>query len=400
MGRTPAELRAAYPGATQRVHLNAAALGISPRAATDAVTACARLLELDPSSGHHGSTLVRARAAAARLVGAAPSNVALTPSTTLALLTAAGAVPVSPGENVVTCDLEFISVVAPWLEKCNEAGAELRVVRHDHGRIHPEQVLAAVDGRTRAVVLSSVQWTNGFRLDLKPIGDVCSEREVPLIVDAIQQLGAIPLDVTESRVSFLACGGHKWLGCPSAYGFIFADESFIGRFRTARTYAPTSKPPVGDWLKAWTDPRFDPIRTFEQTDDALRYELGVHHGVLGAAALEAALDVLHSVDAAVTRKHVLALAERVAEGVSELGLEVVSERESEHRSGITVFRGGDGATEDLRLVEYLRETGIVVSARYTNGIGGVRVSTHLYNDETDVDALLASTAEWLRRGRS
>lgn len=397
--RTLEWARVAYPGASRRVHLDAAALGLTPRAATEAVAACARLLESDPEASHHGPTLEQARASAARLVGVDPSRIALTPSTTLALLAAADAVPLGAGDNVVACDLEFVSVVLPWVEKCEDADAELRVVQHDRGRVDVERVLAAIDGRTRAVTLSSVQWTTGFRLDLEPIGEVCEERGIPLIVDAIQQLGAIPLDVKRARVSFLACGGHKWIGCPSAYGFVYADEDFVRRFRTRLTYAPTSRPPAGNWRSAWSDPDFCPIATFAPADDAVRYELGVHHGVLGAAALDAALGVLLAVDAEAVAEHVVALAERVADGVSDLGLTVVSAREPEHRSGITVLRAGDTANDDADLVAFLRDAGIAVCARYTSGAGGVRVSTHLYNDASDVDALLAGVGDWLRRRR-
>jgi selenocysteine lyase/cysteine desulfurase len=360
------------------------------------VAACARQLEEDPSGTHHGPTLGRARASAARLVGADPAQIALTPSTSLALLAAADAVPLTAGDNVVTCDLEFVSVVVPWRERCEAAGAELRVVRHREGRIDAEQVVVALDDRTRAVVLSAVQWTSGFRLDLRPIGAACAERGVPFVVDGIQQLGALPLDVREAGISFLACGGHKWLCCPSAVGFVYADPSFTERFRTSLTYAPTAVPPTGDWATAWADPGFDPVASFAHAPDARRFELGVHHGVLGAAALEAALGVLLALDPAVVAAHVVGLAERVADGLTELDLPVVSPRERAHRSGITVFRAGETPADDLALVEFLQARGIVVGARYTSGVGGVRVSTHVYNDEADVDALLAAVAEWRR----
>lgn len=398
---TGAPLRDGYPGAARRPYLDTAALGLAPRAAAEAVARCLRELELDPRSCHHGSALDEARRRAAALVGAAPREIALTPSTSLALLVAADAIPLRHGDNVITTNLEFISVVAPWLEKCRRERAELRVVRHERGRVDPERVVAAIDGRTRAVVLSSVQWTNGFRVPLAPIGEACRSRSIPLVVDGIQHVGALDLDVRAASISVLACGGHKWLGCPSAYGFLFASDEFAARFRPSLPYAPTTAPAGGvDWREAWTDPGFDPVRAYEPAAGARRFELGVHHGVLGAVALAASIAVLSRVDAAAREAHVLRLAGRVADGASALGLSVASPQEPEARSGITVLRAGADRDADLRLARHLGERGIAVSTRYTSGEGGVRVSTHVYNDDADVETLLAAIEEWVRRERS
>src|SRR5262249_57572198 len=103
--------------------------------------------------------------------GGGPGRVALSPGTSVALNVAGDAVPLRQGENVVTCDLEFMSVIVPWLEKCRAVGAELRVVRHEGGRIAADAVVEQMDERTRAVVLSSVQWTNGYRLGIPRIGE-------------------------------------------------------------------------------------------------------------------------------------------------------------------------------------------------------------------------------------
>src|SRR5262249_61338656 len=105
-------------------------------------------------------------------------------------------------------------------------------------------VVEQMDERTRAVVLSSVQWTNGYRLDIQRIGQECRRRGVPFVVDAIQHLGAMPLDVNASAIDYLACGGHKWLASPTGLGFAFASDGFAERFRPSLTYVPTAVPPA------------------------------------------------------------------------------------------------------------------------------------------------------------
>jgi cysteine desulfurase / selenocysteine lyase len=393
---SPRDARELFPATQGTVHFNAAGIGLVATPAVTAVQRCLERLQADPQATHHGALADEARARSARLVGAEPRQIALVPSTTLALNVAADSIPLAAGENVVTCDLEFMSPVVPWYEKCRDRGAELRVVRHKGGRVEPGDVLAQIDDRTRAVVLSSVQWTNGYRLDLEPIGVECERRGVPLVVDGIQQVGALRLDVARLRVSVMACGGHKWLGCPSATGFVYASDDFAARYRPTLTYAPTAIPPKESWPEAWTDPDYDPIRSYPLREDASRFEVGMHHGVLGACALEGALSVIEQVGTEAIEERVLALAGAVADTLRDLDYEIVTPLEPEARSGITTFRAGDSVDDDLALVDFLRERGIAVAARYTSGVGGVRVATHFYNDEEDVAALGSCLAELKR----
>jgi selenocysteine lyase/cysteine desulfurase len=391
-----ADVRRLFPGAAQRVFLDAAAMSLTSTPAADAVARYAELVTRDPRAALRGGDAARAREAAARLIGARPEQIALSPATTLALNVAADAVPVRRGDNVVTCDLEFMSVVVPWLEKCRAVGAELRVVRHEGGRIAADAVTARLDERTRAVVLSSVQWTNGFRLDVQRIGQECRRRGVPFVVDAIQQLGALPLDVGACAIDYLACAGYKWLASPTGLGFAYASDGFVERFRPSLTYTGTALPPRGAWPETWTDPGYDPIQTYALPRTAARFEIGVHHGPAGASGLTAALAILAEVGVSRIAAHVTALGDRAAAGLRALGLEVITHLARAHRSGLTVFRAGPSSEDDVALRDYLLARDVVVSVRYTSGVGGVRISTHVYNDESDVDRLLEAVRAWLR----
>jgi cysteine desulfurase/selenocysteine lyase len=391
-----ADVRRLFPGATERVFLDAAAVSLTSTRAAEVVARFVDLVTRDPRAAHHGGDAARAREAAAGLIGARPEQIALSPATTLALNVAADAVPLRRGDNVVTTDLEFMSVVVPWLEKCRAVEAELRVVRHEGGRIAADAVAARLDERTRAVVLSSVQWTNGFRLDIQRIGQECRRRDIPFVVDAIQQLGALPLDVEACAIDYLACAGHKWLTSPTGLGFVYASAGFTERFRPTLTYAATAVPPRGDWPESWTDPDYDPIQTYALPRTAARFEIGVHHGASGAGGLAAALGIFAELGPARMAEHVTALGDRAAAGLRALDLEVVTHLDRAHRSGLTVFRAGPSPKDDLALRDYLLGRGIVVSVRYTSGVGGVRVSTHVYNDESDVDRLLEAVRAWLK----
>src|SRR5215470_16621267 len=390
------EVRRLFPGASRRVYLDSAAISLTSTRAAEAIARFVDRVGWDPSGAHHGDDAARAREEAARLIGARAEQIALSPATSLALNVAADSVPLVRGDNVVTCDLEFMSVIVPWLEKCRRVGAELRIVRHDAGRITADAVVQQLDERTRAVVLSSVQWTNGYRLDIQRIGEACRGRGIPFVVDAIQHLGVMPLDVSACAVDYLACGGHKWLASPTGLGFAFASDAFAERFRPSLTYAPTAVPPHGDWRESWTDPGYDPIQTYALRPTAARFEMGVHHGAVGGAGLAAALTIFNELGSARIAEHATRLGDRVAAGAHALGLEVVTPLDKEHRSGLTVFRAGPSPKDDLALRDYLVARDVIVSVRYTSGVGGIRVSTHVYNDESDVDRLLETVHDWIR----
>lgn len=382
------DLRQEFAGARRRVYLDSAGLGLTSRAATQAMTLFLDTAERDPRAAHHGDAHARARAAAARLINGGVENIALISSTSIALNIAADAIPLRRGDNVVTTDLEFMSVIAPWFEKCRAAEADLRIARHEGGRIDMRKLIDLLDERTRAVAISTVQWTNGYRLDLRDLGAECRRRSIPLVVDAIQQIGAIPFDVRKTNVDFLACGGHKWLGSPSAMGFAYVSDRFMTEYRPSLGYAPTSKPPRESWQDSWNDPSYDPVRTYELRPTAARFEHGVHHGALSAAGFAAAVGLLIDAGLEDAGTHVVRLANRAAEGVSALGFDVVTPLDDAARSGVTAFRAGDSPADDLALCRALGAGGIDLSVRYTSGVGGLRISTHVYNDDDDVDRLI------------
>lgn len=392
-----APLRAEFAGTRDKTYLNSAGLGLASTAATAAVADCAARLASDPEAVNRGPILEETRAACAKLVGASPEEIALTPSTSLGLQLAADAIPLGETSNVVVVSSDFMSVIAPWIDRCRDARAELRVVAHREGRIEPEDVTGRIDDRTRAVCLSSVQWTSGFRVDLAPIAAACAAREIPLVVDGAQHLGVLAFDVADAGVAYLTAGGHKWLTSPSALGFTYVSAEFSRRFAPRLAYAPTTVPPADTWLDAWTDPAFDPVRDYEAPASAQRFEVGVHHAVLAAAGLKAAVEVLLAVGIDAIERHVLGLGRHVAEGLRALDRQLVGSEDPEHASAITVFRAGSSREDDLALGEFLRSRRIVVSTRYTTGVGGVRVSPHAYNDAGDVDTLLDAVDAWCSR---
>jgi len=391
-----AAARASFPGLQDAVFLDSACVGIAPATAAHAVEAVARMGatcdERDASEHHLALDRIRdsARREAVTLLGAGEDEVALVESTTQGLALAALAIPFEPADNVVIADLEFLQVAIPFV-KLAEAGriAEVRLARNVDGALEPEAFARAIDERTRAVVVSSVQWCNGYRIDLRALGELCRSAGALLVVDAIQELGALRLDVRETPVDLLTAGGHKWLNAPYGCGVLYVSRETLPALRQPWWgYLAMDPPAAGGWPAYFADPSSTPLRPYEFPQTARALETGGTANYPGAAGLAASLALVNELGIDASERRVLELSARLRAEIDALGFELVSRPEAP--SAITTFRVSPDQEQDQRLLARLLDERILVSIRYTSGVGGIRVSTHYYNDETDLDRLVTA----------
>src|SRR5207245_6113704 len=119
---------------------------------------------------------------------------------------AANSILLGPGDRVLLSDLEFLQVAVPWIQKKKE-GIEIDVIPNRNGEVLVEDFAERLTPRTRVITTSTVQWTNGYRLDVAALSRMCYERGVRLLVDAIQQLRAYTIYVCNEHVGILTCRG-------------------------------------------------------------------------------------------------------------------------------------------------------------------------------------------------
>ena len=399
---TPEEARLSFPGLGDKVFLDAAALSLTPVQARDAIQS---FLDLavggdaeDASQLHIAMDRLRERpiAEAAKLLNAPSRNIALVESTTHGLNVAASALPLGPGDNVLVADTEFLQVAIPWATMHESAGVEIKpVASHDGGVLTPEDFEAAMDGRTRAVCVSSVQWCSGYRMHIDGIAEMCSERGIWLVVDAIQEMGALEMDLSAPYGDFVMAGGHKWLNAPFGCGIMFVSDRALEELEPASFGYLALDAPAAGWGEYFRTPEISPYREFRFPQEAKRFEIAGTSNYPGAAGLGASLALVNEVGIANVERHIRRLTDLLHAELDELGAKLVSKREPANRSGITVFRLHDDPAEDLRVLNAILAEKILISIRYTSGVGGVRVSTHYYNSEEDVLRL----CEALRRNR-
>ena len=391
------QARQHFPGLLDKVFLDAACVSLAPRPVAEAIEKfldLAMICPLESSTHHHifmDETRAAARPACAALIGARDDEIALVESTTHGLSLAADAIPLVAGDRVLLSDLEFLQVAIPWTQK-RKAGIEIDVVPNHKGEVRAEDFANHITSRTRVISVSTVQWTNGYRLDLSAFNRLCRDRGIWLVVDAIQQLGAIPLSVQQTPVDILACGGHKWLNSPFGCGFLY-----INRESQARLHPPTGgyldvEDPAGGWGEYFQTPAITPVQEYQYVQTARRFETGGTANYPGAIGLAASLKLIRELGSQQIETHIRSLTESLLKGLDGLGIEVVTPRATQNRSGIITFSVGT-AEKNVALMTRLQERRILVSVRYTSGVGGIRVSCHFYNSQEDIAQLLNAVAE-------
>lgn len=355
-------LAAEFELAPGLIYLNHAAVAPWPRRTADAVARFAAENARD-GARHYPRWLQveqRLRERLARLIGAAPPDVALLKNTSEAISVVAFGFPWRAGDNLVLAAEEFPSNRIPW-QALARLGVECRVA-HLSGVADPAQALLdLIDSRTRLLTVSSVQYGNGLRMDLERLGAACRACGVALCVDAIQSLGALPFDVDAVQADFVMADGHKWMLGPEGLALLWVRPAWRERL-TLYQYGWHMTRQAGD---------FDAI-DWQPADDARRFECGSPN-LLGAHGLEASLSLLEEYGIERVHADLLERSDYLIERISATPeLELLSDPRPESRSGIVTFLRRD--MDKAHLHRRLADAGVVCAQRG----GGVRLSPHFY----------------------
>jgi selenocysteine lyase/cysteine desulfurase len=312
------------------------------------------------------------RRACARLINAEPDEIAFVKSTSHGLSLVAEGLDWKQGDNLLIYEKDFPSNIYPWIN-LKRKGVEVKTIPSQEGRFLFADIERLLDSRTRLVSISSVQFANGFRIDLRKLGTLCRQKNVHLCVDAIQSLGVIPMDVKESSIDFLAADAHKWLLGPEGIGIFYCRKDLVELLN----------PPLIGWKSMQNEFDFD-NPAFRLKSDALRFEEGsMNH--LGIFGLGAAIELLFEVGIDNIEERVLGLGDLIIQEAEKRGYTVLTPKTREERGGNITFSGN---FDPAKMRDVLREKGIMVNVRG----GGLRVSPHFYNKEEEIRKVFETLA--------
>lgn len=356
-----AAFRAEFPVCADRAYLNAGTCGPLPRAAAEASAAVADRALADGRAMPYYEALLdtrdRLRAAYAGVLGAEPADVSVTTSTSEGVARVLLGLDLQRGDEVLVATGEHPGLLGPLAAARDRLGLEVREVALS-------QVADAVSPATRLVACSHVAWTDGaLAPDLTGVPDA-----VPVLLDGAQGAGAVPTDVGALGCAFYAASGQKWLCGPVGTGALWIAPEWRGRVRSAiPTYMNLETPADGLAARPAPDGR---------AHDAISLSLEAVSGALAA----------HDVLAAFGWEHVhergRQLAAELADGLRGAG------RTVEPRGATTLvsWRSPDAEAEAARLLAQ----GVVV--RSFAGLPLVRASVGAWNDQSDVELLLAGVS--------
>jgi len=269
------------------------------------------------------------------------------------------------GDRVIINDVEFPANVYPFLQ-LKEKGVKVDFIKANNGIVTAEEVIAAIQPKTKLISVSFVQFLSGYRIDLEKIGKVCKEKGIIFSVDSMQGLGAVRLDVEKYNIDYLANGTQKWMLGLQGLAFIYVRKELQEKMKSA---------PIG-WLAvkdAWDLLKYD----ITPKETAERFQPGTLNNI-GIYAFNSSMKLFEELGFDEIEKQVLSNSKYFIDELAKIDYKSpLYSLPEKHLSGIVSFRTENGQ----KIIEYLNQKKIVCSLRE----GYIRFAPHFYNTKQDID---------------
>jgi selenocysteine lyase/cysteine desulfurase len=336
---------------------------------------------LEPSfaNGQHE----RARAAAARLINADPADIALIPSISYGVATAAKILTIERGARVIVLENDHSSPVLEWQTRADAQGFAVETVRRPDDGDWTSAVLAAIERPGAPPIslasISSVHWSDGGLIDIEKAGLALRQRGARFLIDATHGVGVLAMDVRRLDPDFVIFPTYKWLLGPYGRAFLYVARRHQDGIPLEQT-AFGRRDVRAENAVYFTDVRYLP--------DARRFDMGERDHFISMEMASIGMEMMAEWGASAIVQRLLMLTERIAAGLREFGVSVPERGLRAPHILSLGFESGMPAG----LVEGLATEGIYVAPR----LGRMRISPHVFNDEADADRFVAALAKRLR----
>ncbi|MGV0005810.1 MAG: aminotransferase class V-fold PLP-dependent enzyme [Candidatus Porifericomitaceae bacterium WSBS_2022_MAG_OTU9] len=354
------------------IYLNHAAVSPWPKSACEAVKRFADDNWLHGAKNYSQwlACEERLRQRLAKLINAESArDIALLKSTSEALSFVASGLKFKHGDEIVIAAEEFPSNRIPWEALAMRGKVHLRQVKLG-GSSTPERDLMDACGRkTRLISVSAVQYISGLRLQLTDLGEFCRKNGILLCVDAIQQLGAVAMDVQQQYLDFVVADGHKWMMGPEGLALFYCRPELREQLSISE-YGWHMVKHLGDYGR----------RDWEPAEDARRFECGSPN-LMAAHALDASLGLIQSYGMDNVSENIFINTKYLIENAKDMGLDIITPEKRHSHAGIVSFR----LQEAEKIQQELNGYGIFCSCRD----GALRISPHFYQNPNILDKFLS-----------
>jgi cysteine desulfurase/selenocysteine lyase len=327
------------------------------------------------------------RELAARLIHASPEEITLTPSTSTGINLLAGSLDWKQKDNIVLNDLEYPANVYPWIYQADLHDLEIRMVPSKNGVVSRDDLLKAIDKRTRVLAVSHVEFGTGYRNDVAALAEAVHKVNGLICVDAIQSLGVLKVDVKALDIDVLATGGYKWLCGPLGTGFAYVREDLLTDLK--RPIANYMNLPSEDGETVWNAlvaGKNYPTDHASLAQTGKRFE---DHGLSPTLfkGFATALEYLLALEEDAIESRISELVSYCIERLCEEKIELITPKPLNERAGIVTLRVPFDLSRPKQVAELetkLRDARIKAHPR----AGGLRLSIHFFNTTQDIDRVV------------
>jgi selenocysteine lyase/cysteine desulfurase len=312
------------------------------------------------------------RTTAAELLDCSADCIAIVPSASYGVATAARNLPVRKGQSILVLDEQFPSNYYPWQRLAEENGASLKIVPWPDDHDWTAAVLSHLTHDVGIAALPHVQWTSGGHLDLVRIGEACRRVGAALALDLTQSLGALPFSVREVQPDFFVAANYKWLMGPYSTGLLYVAPKWHG-----------GRPLEENWIQRANARDFTSLilYTEDYEEGARRFDMGERSNFALLPAAARAMKQLLEWDVMQISETAAALNRQIATAAAELGfLSPPDELRAPH---YLCLRRNAGIPRELP--EVLARQKVFVSVRGSS----IRVTPHVYNSAADAERLIS-----------
>lgn len=384
------DLRSDFPIKDTYAYFMTSAAGPLPKPAYETYVEFGSLLHLTGSVKFPQwiEYMEKSRLSASRLLGASKENIAFVKNTGIGLWIASRLIDWKHGDEIVLPAGEFPSNIYPWLS-LEEQGVSIKWIEpnlkdHPIPRVDRESILPLLTERTKLLAVSFVQFDDGARRNMQELSGLAKEYGLVFVVDAIQGLGALPFDLTDFDADFVCAGSQKWLLAAPGAGLLYIAPKWL----------EVARVPNFGWLSV-DDPFNTAPGSFADCHKRLlstakRFEEGTPN-FAGIATLGASIDYLLDYGIENISSKIKSLTNFLVERLKSLDCRVVSPRDREDWSGIVSFYH---PSLDSQVVDReFNNVNIITSVRND----WVRVAVDFFNDEEEIERLVASLKSQLDR---
>jgi selenocysteine lyase/cysteine desulfurase len=312
------------------------------------------------------------RTTAAKFFACTADCIAIVPSASYGIATAARNLPVSKGQSILVLAEQFPSNYYAWQRLAETSGAKLKVVAWPADGDWTSAVLDSLTSDVAVAALPHVQWTSGGRLDLVRIGEACRKLGIALALDLTQSLGALPFSVRDVQPDFAVAASYKWLLGPYSVGMLYVAPKRQG-----------GKPLEENWIQRANASDFSSLILYTENYDtgARRFDMGERSNFALLPVAVRAMKQLLEWEIAQVSETAGVLSRRLAAGAAEVGFSAPAE--ALRAPHYLALRRKEMIPKELP--EMLAREKVFVSVRGRS----IRVAPNVYNTVEDCDRLIA-----------